>query len=270
MMSGPVFVERRKRPRDSDEPAKMFPACAPAPGGRHKRTKVPRIHGQRLPVARMMEVMDRDQLQRMLGELMHHHPEIEDTIVHRIAPRPRVDDCIELLRQKLADVGAHLPYKCDHESDYSYLRVKPRISELLQTMSDFVLHFLPPVETDVCNSLAFLEAATSVLDDLPNFTSLEFQFTRQTAYEQLANTWMLVVSCDGDDASQAAKARQLTKMAVLDRLSRHNVFARGKFDAVIEFLKAHQSQQELVAQQGVLGDLITLDYSNYRTSAAVE
>lgn len=260
-MSQAAVDKLRKRRRDDDDhdPVSVLPLP-------RKRNRSHIIHGQNLPVARKLEVLDREGLQQLIGDLIQLHPEIETTLVNQIPTRPTVEQCINIIRAKYDDVIAHLPYKCTVELDYLYLRVKPYIRELLACMLDFILHFLPPVETDITNLITFLEAATSVLDQIPNFTNLEFQYTQQTAYEQVANTWLLVVLGDADDDTQRQKARLLTKMDALECLARHNRHARGKFDAVIDYLKSHSHDAAATPAPG-FSDLITVDYSKYCTPA---
>lgn len=258
-MSQAAVDKLRKRRRDDDE--YDVPTVTTL---LRKRNRSHAIHGQNLPVARKLEVLDREGLQQLIGDLIQLHPEIETTLVNQIPTRPTVEQCIDIIRAKYDDVIAHLPYKCSVELDYLYLRVKPYIRELLACMLDFILHFLPPVETDITNLITFLEAATSVLDQLPNFTNLEFQYTQQTAYEQVANTWLLVVLVDADDETQRQKARLLTKMDALECLERHNTHARGKFNPVIEYLKSHVDDAAPAPAPG-FSDLITVDYSKYCT-----
>lgn len=247
----------------------------PSLGSRYKRTKTTRIHGQSLPVNRMLEVMDHKSLQKMLKELVAVHPEIQETI-NRLSPAPVLENSVKLLQEKLDDMLAHLPYKCDIESDYSYLRVKSLLMEFFNCLSDLILAYLPPAETNMEKSLRFLHEATEMVHSLPNFSNSEFQYTKNMAYEQVANTWLVVLQQDelpgntlanssfGSSGSEVSTLpspnsastegmpseadlesnEKLIKVAetlgLISKLSHHNDVSQGKFKHIIEFVKHEQ------------------------------
>ncbi|KAK6459537.1 tethering factor for nuclear proteasome STS1 [Scheffersomyces xylosifermentans] len=264
-----------------------------------KKSKTPKILGQNLPITRLIEVLDHKTLQGLLHDLVQTHPEIGNTI-NKLSPKPSVQNSINLLKEKFEDIGRHLPYKCDVESDYSYLRIKPYLNEFLSCLSDFILNFLPPIELNIIHSLTFLHLITNLIHDLPNFTNNEFQYTRTMAYEQIANTWLIVLSqniqdsIDGDvpasagstsssaDDSATENSIKLVKVVqeldLEEKLNKHNELSHGKFKVALEFLKSEMEQVEMfnhaltsgqnsASGSGVLGDLITVNYSNFSISA---
>lgn len=274
---------------------------------RYKRTKTVRIHGQSLPINRMLEVLDHQSLQKMLKELVTVHPEIQET-VSKLSPSPVLENSVKLLQEKFDDMLAHLPYKCDTESDYSYLRVKSLLMEFFNCLSDLILAYLPPVETNMEKSLRFLHEATQLVHALPNFTNSEFQYTKSMAYEQVANTWLVVLqqdepltgtdlinnttgpSHDGlpppSDADLASNEKVIEVVEMLDlvsKLSHHDEISRGKFKHITEFIKHKQeihdqllhhlnsepssSSSFLHLPNRLLNEFITVDYSNYSISA---
>lgn len=158
----------------------------------NKRTRptVQRIMGQQLPTQRILEVMDRSQLESLLNNLVGLHPELAHAI-HRIAPRPSVTSAIEVLSRKIVAISTSLPYKVDQGSEYAYLRVKPLIEDFLSALSDYTLGFLPPVETQPSVSMDFLHQATTLLHQLPTFTSMSNNYFKNLAYEQLSHTWCM-------------------------------------------------------------------------------
>ncbi|KAK6200324.1 tethering factor for nuclear proteasome STS1 [Scheffersomyces amazonensis] len=279
------------------------------PTNRNKKSKTPRILGQVLPVPRLIEVLDHKSLQSLLQNLVDLHPEISNTI-NNLSPKPSVKDSMELLQVKFNDIINHLPYKCDEESDYSYLRIKPLLNEFLNCLSDFILNFLPPIEHNIINSLNFLHFITNLIHNLPNFTSNEFQYTKMMAYEQIANTWFIVLTQNiqgieiddymlppvsnipSTESNQFETSNEsiensiklvkiIEELDLLQKLSKHNELALDKFKNIIEFLKFEINQVETfnhIYQQtadssassstnGVFGDLITVDYSNFSISA---
>lgn len=269
----------RKRRLSDDEPVRP-PADKPL-ARRIKRSRTPRILGQNLPVSRIVELMDHASLQRLLQEVVTHHPEVGHT-VQLLAPKPTVKEAMQLVQRKLDDMVAHLPYKCDVESDYSYARVKPYLTELLNCISDFILTLLPPMEASLASACQMLDLITDTIHALPDFSNSEFQYTRQTAYEQLANLWLIVLAhhqdedhelCD--DAPKVESSIELMKVvAELDlvaKVQRHNDKAHGKFAPVAEFLRAELDVYDHIhahnAPGSIFNDLITVDYSNYSIAA---
>ena len=46
------------------------------------------------------------------------------------------------------------------------------------------------------HSFAILHETTKLVYNLPNFTNQEFQYTKSSALEQIANCWLIVLSQD--------------------------------------------------------------------------
>lgn len=234
----------------------------------------------------MVEVLDRKALQELLQSVINVHPEVAQT-VSRIAPRPTLKQAVDLMKLKAEAIIAHLPYKCDSESDYSYIRIKPHLMEFLHTLSDFILNLLPPMELNLLHACQMLDEITSLMHGLPNFTNNEFQYTRATAYEQIANLWFIVLAHhNGDDSADVADdfnaannveslvefAKTIQELDLVKKLEKHNEISRGKFHKVEEYVKsaldAHEQMDRTLNGSGsILNDLITVDYSNYSISA---
>lgn len=284
---------KKRKLEDDDLVAKHAPV-APAnrkyfSTPRAKRSRTPKIMGLSLPVGRIIEVMDRTSLQNLLQEVVAAHPEVAQTIT-KIAPRPTLREAVDLMKQKADNIIAHLPYKCDMESDYSYIRIKPYLTEFLHTLSDFILNLLPPMELSLTIACQMLDVITSMIHDLPNFTNNEFQYTKTTAYEQIANLWFIVLaSHNGDDstdpifddanatASQNVEnliefAKTIEELDLQKKLEKHNMVSNGKFSKVLEYVRANleafeQINRSLNGSGSIMNDLITVDYSNYSISA---
>lgn len=255
---------------------------------RIKRARTPLISGQSLPVNRLVELLDQSQLRNILEAVMAQHPEVALT-VQKCATKPTPEAVIVLIQEKAAQIAAHLPYKCDVESDYSYIRVKPFLTEFLDCISDFILDLLPPMESVLSSSCFILHTITTLLHELPNFSNNEYQYTKAIAYQQLATLWLTLLSRHQrieDRESEDANAlsanspepplewlKTVENMKLLEHLEKHNEASEGKFAAVVEFLRvelgnhpqlAISCSPEAVAPQGsIFNDLITVDYSNY-------
>lgn len=251
---------------------------------RIKKARTPSISGQALPVARLVEVMDYDQLRNVLEVVMAQHPEVALTI-QKSAPKPSTEVTIELIKHKFAEISGHLPYKCDVESDYSYIRVKPYLTEFLNCISDFILNLLPPMESVFATSCSILNTITTLIHDLPNFSNNEYQYTREIAYQQLANLWLILFSRNHNDEDAEDKASQASleqtlewlktveSMKLPEQMEKHNEQSNGKFTAVVDYIRNELGEHAplnnscspgAVAPAGsIFNDLITVDYLNY-------
>lgn len=205
------------------------------------RSAVQSIMGQQLPTSRLLEVMDKEQLQTLLESLVELHPELTPSI-HTAAPKPSVERAIRILSSKIDTILQALPYKVDQSCEYSYLRVKPLIEDFLSALSDYTLGFLPPVESQPAVSLEFLHQATSLLHKLPEFEKLSNNYFKNLAYEQLSHTWCMCLR----EFIQHSKSGLL--MLVNNNweatLKRHNELSRGKLSNVLELFREEVSWLE--------------------------
>lgn len=204
----------------------------------HKRSRVQRIIGQPLPTNRMIEVLDKKNLQQLLANLINLHPEITHD-VYRCAPKPTVSGSIEVLSSKIDVIINNLPYKVEASSEYSYMRVKPLIEDFLNALSDYTLHFLPPVETQPSNSLEFLDQATNLLHKLPSFSKLSNNYFKELAYEQLSHTWCICLKefIKNPNTTNNAGLLLLINNNWEAKLKKHNEESGNKLESVVEFFK---------------------------------
>lgn len=210
----------------------------------HKRNRaVQRILGQPLPTQRIFEVLDKKNLQVLLNNLINLHPEITDDI-YKCAPKPTVINSIEILHSKIESIKSTLPYRVESSSEYSYLRVKPLIEDFLNALSDYTLQFLPPIELNPLNSLDFLDQATSLLHELPNFAKHSNNYFKDMAYEQLSHTWCncLKEFIKGTNCSTGSSGILILINNNWElKLKKHNELANGKLNSIVEFFKDEMS-----------------------------
>lgn len=289
--SGPRALSRKRRSQEED-PSSPRSGTTPIPNrkaaqlSRFKKIRTPRVRGQSLPVLRLLEVLDQEALKGLLQTVMTHHPEIVQTVV-QVAPKPSAAEAVDLIRQKAAALKAHLPYKCDVESDYSYIRVKPYLTELFSCMSDFILAILPPMESFLQTSITTMDSVLVTIHELPDFSNKEFQYTKTMAFEQIAELWLTLLKHHRgelvEDAEDAATphvvnaiewAKTIEEMRVLELAEKHNELSGGKLQSVVDYVRAeldafeqHNHALPSVNASTIFGDLITMDYSNYSMSA---
>lgn len=242
-------------------------------------------------MSRLIEALDHKGLQNLLDTLVKNDPEIALT-VQKLSVKPTIKNSIELIKEKFENIRNHFPYKCDTESDYSYLRIKPHLTEFLNCASDFILNILPPIETNISVSIEVLDTITNLIHDLPHFSNNEFQYTKSMAYEQIANTWLIVLSqrLQDDTNSQVYEesgelvssnyessveiVKIIEELNLQHVLDTHNEKSLGKFKMVIDFIKSELDNYEQINQSlnnggssNLINDLITVDYSNFSLSA---
>ncbi|CUM64964.1 uncharacterized protein PRCAT00002582001 [Priceomyces carsonii] len=253
--------------------------------GRTKKSKTPKILGQPLPLNRLVEVLDHKSLQNLLHNLIQIHPEVSGT-VDKLCPKPTMSSSLALLKEKFDNIISHLPYKCDIESDYSYLRVKGYLNEFLNYLSDFILNYLPPNETNIVKSLTFMDLVTGMIHKLPNFSNTEFQYTKSMAYDQLSNTWLIALSQNkqclddqsvGENGSETDISTSLVKilneLEIEEKLHKHNDLSMGRFNVALDFVKSEMENFEVLNRtlinngQSLINDLITIDYSKFSIAA---
>ncbi|KAH3675171.1 hypothetical protein WICMUC_002827 [Wickerhamomyces mucosus] len=206
------------------------------------RPQIPKIIGQPLPTDRIIEVLDKQNLQELLNNLIQLHPEITQDI-YKCAPEIKISETIDILSAKVDKILSSLPYRVDTSSEYAYLRVQPLIEDFLNALSDFTLHYLPPVEMKPLNSLMFLDQATSLLHKLPMFSKLSNNYFKDLAYEQLSHTWC-------DSLKEFIKNSNNSGLLMLInnnweyKIKTHNELSNGKLSQVLDYFKDEISSIE--------------------------
>ncbi|KAG7810804.1 hypothetical protein KL921_002432 [Ogataea angusta] len=142
----------------------------------HKKQRKPQVLGQKLSVSRIIETLDQESLQNLISNLVSEHPEVAPTLL-KISPQVTIEDSLMVLEQKLERVLQNMPYRVDASSDYSFLRVKSHVEDFFQTLSDYTLNFLPPIESDLTIPLMFLmKFLAKCFPRLPKFHAVEYRY----------------------------------------------------------------------------------------------
>ncbi|KAH3671651.1 hypothetical protein OGAPHI_000356 [Ogataea philodendri] len=152
---------------------------------RNKKIRQPEVAGQKLSVSRIIETLDQESLQNLISNLVSEHPEIASTLL-MISPQVTIDDSLQVLEQKLDRILENMPYRVDASSDYSFLRVKSLVEDFFQSLSDYILNYLPPVESDLSIPLTFLmKFLTKCFPRLPKFQAVEFRYYHGLTIDKL-------------------------------------------------------------------------------------
>jgi len=183
----------------------------------------PNLTGRPLTVDRLLETLDKDSLRSILRTLSDRNPQVRDEILH-IAPRPSVNSTLEVLRQYLDRLRGSFPLDTNPRSDYSYDRVRPQWNDLLDALTDFTPHFLPPNESQSSTSLAYLDGVTQLITELPEWDTVQHNLAKQNAYAEISRAWSTVIK----EASKKGGGIQLQYGGWEEKLRLHNQTSRGQ------------------------------------------
>lgn len=243
-MSTPIHSSsNRKRKADddgNDHDGRMSasptnsPAFAPRPlppSGRISKRARPNVFGRPLALPRLMETLDTDALRGILRSMCERHPDLIDEVVHT-APRPSVASALQVLRNYQSNLESSFPLGGNPGSDYAYNRVRQPLGQLLDALSDFTPHFLPPNESQPSTSLSYLDGATDIVHALPRWTTPQNNIERDSAYDELCKAWILVIR----EAAKRGGGIQLQYGGWDQRLQKHNQNSGGKLQAAVQEL----------------------------------
>lgn len=218
----------------------MSPSPSPAISSRSLARPMKRIRGNELtgrPLAlpRLLETLDAQSLRNVLQSICDRHPQIGAEVVAS-APRPSVSSALEVLTQYQTKLSAAFPFG-GGLNDYAYNRVRASLSALIDALTDFTPHYLPPNETHVTNSLEFLDGATKVIHDLPDWESYSHKYHKDNAYDEISKAWALVIS----EASKRGGGFQLHNGEWDHKVAKHNEQSGGKMQAAVNALGTNLS-----------------------------
>lgn len=202
----------------------------------HRQTKRARSGpaGRPLALSRLLETLDAESLRSVLQSICTRHPAL-GTEVENTAPKPSVSSAISVLKNYESVLQTSFPYGGDSTSDYAYNRVKQALMNLLDALADFTPHFLPPNESQTTQSLAFLDDATNIIHNLPEWSTFQNNLHKQNAYEEVSRAWTLVIR----ETAKKAGGIQLQYGGWDQKISKHNQQAHGKLQEVMDELTAN-------------------------------
>ncbi|KAL2171965.1 hypothetical protein VTG60DRAFT_1024 [Thermothelomyces hinnuleus] len=227
----------RKRKAD-DEEMSVSPVNSPATSSRQLARPPKKIRGgsdiagRPLSLPRLLETLDNTQLRTVLQTICERHPDIGREVVND-APRPSVASALQVLGDYQEKLRAAVPFG-ESSSDYTYFRVKQPLVALVDAISDFTPQFLPPVEQQTNISLQYLDAATKVIHDLPDWESQQYRHHKDNAYDEISGAWALVIS----EAAKRGGGFVLHTGGWDQRLAKHNQQSGGKLEQAVSAMAA--------------------------------
>ncbi|KAK3377899.1 tethering factor for nuclear proteasome sts1 [Podospora didyma] len=221
--------KKRKADDDNDEMS-VSPLSSPAISSRQLSRPSKKVRqgndmiGRPLPLPRLLETLDISQLRTALQTICERHPDIGHEVSTH-APRPSVDAALEVLSEYQQKLQAAVPFG-QSSSDYTYFRVKQPLAALVEAISDFTPQYLPPTESQANLSLQYLDGATKVIHDLPDWESHQYRHHKDSAYDEISRAWALVIT----EASKRGGGFALHTGGWDQSLAKHNQQSGGRLE----------------------------------------
>lgn len=197
------------------------------------------MSGRPLPLPRLLETLDNAQLRTVLQTICERHPDIGREVVTS-APRPSVASALQVLGEYQQKLRAAVPFG-QSSSDYTYFRVKQPLVALVDAISDFTPQFLPPTEQQMNTSLQFLDGATKIIHELPDWESQQYRHHKDNAYDEISGAWAMVIT----EAAKRGGGFMLHTGGWDQRLAKHNQQSGGKLE---------QAMHAMATQVGWMGN----------------
>ncbi|KAI1820174.1 hypothetical protein F4861DRAFT_533877 [Xylaria intraflava] len=228
---------KRKADDDGDEMS-VSPSNSPAVQSRQlvraaKKVRSSDPTGRPLTLPRLLETLDVTQLRTVLQTICERQPEIGEEVV-KSAPRPSVECALQVLNEYQDKLRGAFPYG-GYSSDYAYFRVKQPLVALIDALADFTPQYLPPNETQAAVSLQFLDGATKIVHDLPDWESQSHRYHKENAYDELSKAWALVIT----EASKKGAGFALHSDGWDQTLVKHNQQCRGRLQTAVSAMATH-------------------------------
>lgn len=190
-------MPNRKRKADEDGDENMSPHSSPASSSRplarpSKKARSNELVGRPLALPRLLETLDARELRTFLERICMRYPDLGQEVVSE-APRPSVSAVLGVLQEYQKKLTEAMPYG-QSSPEYTYYRIKEPLVALIDALSDFTPQYLPPNETQPTKSLQFLDGATKLIHDLPDWEPQAYRHHKENAYDDISRAWALVIS----------------------------------------------------------------------------
>ncbi|KAI0423902.1 hypothetical protein F5Y09DRAFT_336209 [Xylaria sp. FL1042] len=229
----------RKRKAD-DEPDEMSVSPSSSPAVQYRQLSRPSKKvrssdptGRPLSLPRLLETLDVTQLRTVLQTICERQPDIAEEVV-KGAPRPSVESALQVLNEYQTKLQAAFPYG-GSGSDYTYFRVRQPLLALVDALSDFTAQYLPPNEAQTTVSLQFLDGATKLIHNLPEWDSQGYRHHKENAYDEISKAWALVIT----EASKKGAGFSLHSDGWDQNLMKHNEQSGGRLHTAMSAMASN-------------------------------
>lgn len=229
---------KRKASDDDVDEMSVSPLSSPAPHQRQlarpsKKSRLPEPPSRALPLPRLLETLDNNQLRTVLQRICERRSDIQEEVLSG-APRPSAASTLQVLegyQQKLAE---SMPYG-HSSSDYAYYRVKQPLAALVSAIMDFTPQYLPPIENQADVSLMYLDGVTKVAHSMPNWDSQTYRHHKDHVYDEIAKAWTMVIT----EAAKRGGGFALHRDGWDQVLAKHNEQAGGRLQPAVNALSSN-------------------------------
>ncbi|KAF3760568.1 Cut8-domain-containing protein [Cryphonectria parasitica EP155] len=228
---------KRQREDDGDEMS-VSPQSSPSLAQRQlarprKMRRVPEPQARSLPLPRLLETLDNNQLRTVLQTICDQRPDIQEQVLSG-APRPTAANSLQVLESYQQKLVEAMPLG-HSSSDYAYYRVKHHLGALVDAIMDFTPQYLPPAEDQASISLMYLDGVTKIAHSLPNWDSQTYRHHKDHVYDEIAKAWTMVIS----EAAKRGGGFTLHREGWDQLLAKHNEQAGGRLQPAVNTLANH-------------------------------
>ncbi|KAJ3417029.1 Tethering factor for nuclear proteasome sts1 [Chytridiales sp. JEL 0842] len=156
-----------------------------------------------LPLKRILETLEKDDLLQIITTLVADHPGLEGPVA-ALLPRPTLTSASSHIQQTAKRLDASFPYSRfgQDRSDYAFNRVRPHLLELIELVSLYLTYFTepssyPPAEAHEYPSTAFgfLKIASKAAANLPTWqTDTHNLETKIGLYNLISQAWRVAIA----------------------------------------------------------------------------
>ncbi|RUS27452.1 Cut8 six-helix bundle-domain-containing protein [Jimgerdemannia flammicorona] len=199
--------------------------------GSVKRTKTGKE--RQFSVSKLLATLDKPQLLTLVNSLIDSHPHLHPEILSHI-PRPTiatVQPLLVTLERRLHDSFPYTKWGPTRD-DYSFNRVKPVLTELVDTILDYTAHFTSSEEFPT-TTFAYLHIATSVAHRLPQWDNRAHNGVKTELYEKLDSFWKRAVVEAADKCSEGKIYGQQVVGEWARNLVQHNAESNNALSAAV-------------------------------------
>jgi protein Cut8 len=226
------MTSRKRKADDSSDEMSVSPHSSPAISSRQlarpsKKVRANDLSGSPLPLPRLLETLDITQLRTVLQTICERHPALGEEVVNG-APRPTAASALRVLEEYQDKLRVAFPYG-PTSSDYSYYRVRQPMIALVDAISDFTPQFLPPLEQQANVSLQYLDGATKIIHQLPDWDTQQYRHHKDNAYDEISQAWALVIT----ESSKRGGGFSLHTSGWDQVLTKHNQQSGGRLEQAI-------------------------------------
>ncbi|KAK8068200.1 hypothetical protein PG996_007312 [Apiospora saccharicola] len=239
---GNMSSNRKRKAEDDGDEMSVSPMSSPAIQNRQlsrpsKKIRSNEMAGRPLTLPRLLETLDAASLRMVLQKICERQPEIGEEVV-KGAPKPSVPNALQVLEEYQQKMRVAFPYG-DTSSDYTYYRANI--------------------------SLQYLDGATKVIHNLPEWESHNYRHHKENAYDEISRAWALVIN----EAAKRGGGFVLHSGGWDQILSKHNQQSGGRLGTAMSAMAANvgwvgggpsNEEQQQPQQHSILNELLSGNY----------